>query len=61
MSFRKYMWLKSNKLSINVKKIHFMLFQNDGDIKIEIDDEEIDRVYKTKFLGVITDHKITWK
>ena len=38
-----------------------MLFQNDGDIKIEIDDEEIDRVYKTKFLGVITDHKITWK
>ena len=29
--------------------------------KIQIDNEEIDRVYKTKFLGVIIDYKITWK
>ena len=29
--------------------------------KIEIDNEEIDQVYKTKFLGIIIDNKITWK
>ena len=58
------LWLKSNKLSLNIKKTHFMVFRRrkiDGDIKINIDDDEIDRVYKTKFLGVIIDHKITWK
>ena len=58
------LWLKSNKLSLNIKKTHFMVFHRkkiDGDIKIKIDDEEIDRVYKTKFLGVMIDHKITWK
>ena len=58
------LWLKSNKLSLNIKKTHFMVFHRkkiDGDIKIKIDDEEIDWVYKTKFLDVIIDHKITWK
>ena len=58
------LWLKTNKLSLNIKKTHFMLFHRkkiDAVIKIQIDNEEIDRVYKTKFLGVIIDHKITWK
>ena len=58
------LWLKTNKLSLNIKKTHFMLFhrkKRDAVIKIQIDNEEIDRVYKTKFLGVIIDHKITWK
>ena len=58
------LWLKTNKLSLNIKKTHFMLFHRkiiDAVIKIQIDNEEIDRVYKTKFLCVIIDHKITWK
>ena len=41
-----------------------MLFHRtkiDAVVKIQIDNEEIDRVYKTKFLGVIIDHKIARK
>ena len=41
-----------------------MLFhrtKRDAVVKIQIDNEEIDRVYQTKFLGVIIDHKIAWK
>ena len=39
-----------------------MLFhgKNDGVIKIQTDDKEIDLVWKTTFLGVIIDHEITW-
>ena len=44
------LWLKTNKLSLNIKKTHFMLFHRkkiDAVIKIQIDNDEIDRVYKT--------------
>ena len=58
-------WLKVNKLSLNIKKTHFMIFSNKSDvcgqIDIKIDGEPIQAVGKTKFLGVIIDKNLTWK
>ena len=58
-------WLKINKLSLNVKKAHYMVFTNKrapaSTIKLEINDERIVETCKTKFLGVIIDNKLTWK
>lgn len=58
-------WLKANKLSLNIDKTHYMFFcknrkstSNVNDIKI--DNEVIDRVYTTKFLGVILDSQFKW-
>lgn len=58
-------WFDVNKLSLNMKKTKFMVFGNqkeiDGDIELKICDVEIERVYETKYLGVVIDHKLTWK
>ena len=58
-------WLKVNRLSLNVKKTHFMMFTNKrysiAKIEIKIDNEPIEETTKTKFLGVIIDNKLTWK
>ena len=53
-------WLTINKLSINLKKTHFMLFRKRRQKihiteKLKINNVEIDQVDKTKFLGVIID------
>ena len=58
-------WLKGNKLSLNVKNTHYVIFTRkkhiDTDITLSIDGEPIYEVQKTKFLGVIIDKKLTWK
>ena len=51
-------WLKINKLSLNIKKTHFILFHNkqklmNTKINIKIDNSEIEQVFSTKFLGVL--------
>ena len=51
-------WFKANKLSINIKKMHFILFRTQNKktkskISIKIDDTEIIQETSTKFLGVI--------
>jgi len=59
-------WLKINKLSLNIKKTHFILFhfhqrkliQN---LSIRIDDCELERVSHTKFLGIILHENLSWK
>ena len=58
-------WLASNKLSLNIKKTHFMLFCSKGKkiagpVSIKISNQEIARVDHTKFLGVIIDEKLNW-
>ena len=58
------LWLKINKLSLNVKKTHYMVFTKSRiihDLNIKIDNESIDEIEKTKFLGVIIDNKMNWK
>ena len=53
-------WLRINKLSLNLKKTHFMIFRKRGgrvllDTELRIDGVEIEMVEKTKFLGIIID------
>ena len=59
------LWLKANKLSLNIKKTHFMIFSSKNkphpDMNINIDGEIINETSKTKFLGVIIDNKLSWK
>ena len=59
------LWLKVNKLSLNIKKTHYMIFhRKKHDItkmKLCIDNQEIDEVFVTKFRGVLIDSKLTWK
>ena len=62
-------WLKVNKLSLNVKKTHYMVFSGINSSRstathtqnLKIDGEEISEVFKTKFLSVIIDNKLKWQ
>ena len=68
-------WFKTNKLSINAGKTNYMIMgtprmtsiisADDStlqyDIDIILDDTKLQRVTKTKFLGVIIDENFTWK
>ena len=58
-------WLKIKKLSLNVKKTHYMVISNKKgpvpDISIYIEGHLIDKVSCTKFLGVFIDEKLNWK
>ena len=58
-------WLKVNKLSLNIKKTHFMCFsaknKSRPGISLQIDGEAIAEVNKSKFLGVVIDNKLSWK
>ena len=58
-------WLACNKLSLNVKKTHFMIFKAKNkkmnlDLNIKIGNEIIERV-NTNFLGLIIDDDLSWK
>ena len=57
-------WLKVNKLSLNVKKTHYMVFtrkKRQIRLNIKIDGHSIAEVQDTKFLGVYIDNKLNWK
>ena len=58
-------WLKVNKLSLNVKKTHYMLLTSKRNqkpsVSIAIDGHSIDEVQYTRFLGVYIDNKLNWK
>ena len=59
-----FLWLHSNKLSMNVKKTQFMVFSLRKHIITNTDmcinKQIIDRVEHTMFLGVILDSHLTW-
>ncbi len=53
-----------NRLLLNLSKTKFVIFSNqqsNNKVKLTINNEEIERVYENKFLGVIIDHKLCWK
>ena len=54
-----------NKLSLNIKKTHFMIFSNKGAVKpqidLHIDGRKITESSETKFLGFFIDSNLTWK
>ena len=57
-------WFKLNKLSLNTKKSNFIMFSTRkvaSELILKIDNVRIDRVYQTKFLGVILNDKLTWE
>ena len=56
-------WLKINKLSLNVVKSKFMIFQkkNIQILNLKIDNINIDQVKEFNFLGLIIDTNLNWK
>ena len=59
-------WLRANKLSINVKKMKYMLIgsknklKNVKDTTIKINDITIERVPNFKYLGMVIDENLLW-
>ena len=58
-------WLQINKLSLNISKSKYMIFQKvDEDVEhltLNIDNTNIERVYEFKFLGLMLDANLNWK
>ena len=59
-------WLQANRLSLNIKKTHFMFFSPPRknlsfSNEIRIMGEKIEMVHETKFLGVMLDSKLSWQ
>ena len=59
------MWLKANKLTINSKKTHYVMFhrtriKHNTNFKILINNNKVDQINNTKFLGLIIDSKLIW-
>ncbi len=51
-------WLKTNKLSLNIPKTHYIVFSNiRKKVKLDVKMERntINQVHSTKFLGIIID------
>ena len=58
-------WLKANKLSLNLKKTHFIIFRRPrSKVKLNkelvIDGVKIESARSTKFLGVMIDQKLNF-
>jgi hypothetical protein len=59
------LWLKANRLSLNISKSNFMIFSPNkntplDDFTLVIDNQPINRISNTKFLGVIIDDNLKW-
>ena len=53
-------WLSANKLSLNIKKTHFIIFKSRGkkpnqNVSVKINGQPIEQVKNTKFLGLYID------
>ena len=57
-------WIKANKLTLNVKKTHFMIFHRSRmkpvNAQISLRNENIKQTNSIKFLGIIVDNKLNW-
>jgi hypothetical protein len=61
-----FQWLCANRLSLNVAKTEFILFQPHGmtpekRITLKLNRTKIYASFKIKYLGVILDHRLSWK
>ena len=59
-------WFKANKLSLNLKKTNFMSFKPRQKryhfpMQICINEQRIEQVKETVFLGVVVDEHLSWK
>ena len=59
------LWFRANKLSLNVNKTNFIMFNNKKqlrtDVHIVLNGTNIEQVTNTKFLGVTIDENLTWR
>ena len=60
-----YIWLKHNKVSLNVKKTKCMTFhtsqKNIQQLQLSIDGKPIENLKYFKFLGILFDVSLTWR
>ena len=59
-------WLSANTLTLNIKKTHFIIFKSkkrklNQTVSIKINEQPIELVKYTKFLGVYIDEELSWK
>jgi len=59
-------WVKVNKLAVNVSKTKYIIFRPSKkriheSVTIRLNNETINEVNETKFLGVIMDRKMSWQ
>ena len=57
-------WMSANKLILNVDKTNFMIFGtrhiNNDTLHLYYNNQALNRVSSTKFLGVVIDEKLSW-
>jgi hypothetical protein len=57
-------WFKSNLLSLNLDKTHFLQFltknSHESNLQISYKNKQISKIYNTKFLGVVIDNNLSW-
>ena len=57
-------WLNANKLTLNVEKSNLVLFRSTKKpletLNIKIKGEQIQDTDYTKYLGILTDNKLSW-
>jgi hypothetical protein len=58
-------WLNANKLSLNISKTHYIIFQSQkrglrNSIDLRLNNSNIEQVYSTKFIGVVLDSNLKW-
>ena len=61
-----YSWLCANRLSLNVDKTEFVIFQSRRQnprerITLKLNNKTIYESFKLKYLGLILDHQLNWK
>ena len=57
-------WLNANKLSLNEKKSHFIVFgklRTNTSLKLTMNDKNIEQTKSTKFLGYIIEENMSWR
>ena len=59
-------WLTLNQLTLNIKKSNFIVFKSHRKklntlLNLKFNNESLQRVEETKFLGIIIDQHLTWK
>lgn len=62
---RVHVWLRANRLNLNLTKTHSMLFSlnsqiHSGPLHLTVDGALVERVSSTKYLGVLIDDHLTW-
>ena len=60
------LWLRANKLSLNVAKTHLVIFHPhqktiNSSLNIEIDGRPINQQKSVKYLGILTECHLNWK